>query len=253
MRITFLGTGTSGGIPIIGCPCEVCHSSDARNNRLRSSILLQHNNKNIVVDAGPDFRYQMLRAQVPTLDALLITHGHRDHIGGLDDIRPFNFLQKKIIDLYCDSAAEAMIREQYSYAFNNKEYEFAPKINFHRIASKAFVVHGLEVLPIEVLHYKLPVKGFRMGDFTYITDAKTISETEKEKVRGTKILVVNALRHTEHNAHFTLDEALAFVAEIKPDIAYLTHISHQLGLHEAVEKTLPANVRLGYDGLVVEV
>ena len=253
MKVTFLGTGTSGGVPIIGCSCEVCTSTDPRDKRLRTSAMIEIDGKVLVIDAGPDFRYQMLRAQVTKLDALLITHGHRDHIAGLDDIRPFNYLQGQIVDLYCDRYAEAMIREQFSYAFNDRDYAFSPRVHFHRIHHEPFVAAGINITPIEVMHYKLPVTAFRIGDFTYITDAKTISDTEKEKLKGTKTLVVNALHAPEHIAHYTVQEALALVEEIKPDMAYFTHMSHLFGKHADMEKKLPANVRIAYDGLVIEV
>ena len=249
MKITFLGTGTSGGVPVIGCQCEVCTSTDLRDTRLRSSALVEVNGKYIVIDAGPDFRAQMLRHQVPTIDALLVTHGHRDHIGGLDDIRPYNFLQNKVIDLYCDSYAEAMIREQYSYAFGNTAYEFAPQVTFHRITQASFFAAHVQVIPIEVMHYQLLVQAFRIGDFTYITDAKTIAHNEVEKIKGTKILVVNALRARDHNAHFTLAEALQLIDKVQPEKAYLIHMSHQFGLHAAIEPTLPPHVFIAYDGL----
>ena len=253
MKVTFLGTGTSGGVPIIGCGCEVCRSTDRRDKRLRTSAMVEIDGKTLVIDAGPDFRYQMLREEVKNIDALLITHGHRDHIGGLDDIRPFNFLLGKVIDLYCDRYAEEMIREQYSYAFKSSDYDFAPKVNFHLVGKERFTAACIEITPIEVMHHKLAVRGFRMGDFTYITDAKTISAGEIDKIRGSKIMVVNALREREHNAHFTTAEALALIAEIKPEMAYLTHLSHQFGRHAEMEPTLPANVRIAYDGLVLDI
>jgi phosphoribosyl 1,2-cyclic phosphate phosphodiesterase len=252
MKVTFLGTGTSGGVPVIGCSCEVCTSTDPRDKRLRTSAMIDIDGQVIVIDAGPDFRQQMLRANVTTLDALLVTHGHRDHIGGLDDIRPFNYLQGKVVDLYCDEYGEAMIREQYAYAFNNEEYAFAPKVAFHRVTHESFGAAGIHITPIEVMHYKLPVKGYRIGDFTYITDAKTITDIEKKKIRGTKTLVVNALHHRDHIAHYTLAEALELIKQIQPDMAYLIHMSHQFGRHADMESKLPANVRIAYDGLVIE-
>ena len=253
MRVTILGTGTSGGVPLIGCSCHICTSTDPRDKRLRTAAMVEVDGRVLVIDAGPDFRYQMLHHHVMTMDALLITHGHRDHVGGLDDIRPFNYLQGKVIDIYCDEWAESMIRGQYPYAFNNDNYDFALKVKFHRINLDPFLAAGIPVTPIEVMHYKLPVRAFRIKDFTYITDAKTISDTEKEKIKGSKVLVVNALRANDHIAHYTIAEALQLVEEVKPEMTYLTHLSHQFGRHADMEGTLPANVRIAYDGLVLDI
>lgn len=253
MEVTFLGTGTSGGVPLVGCQCTVCKSTDSRDKRLRSSILIQQEKLNIVIDCGPDFRQQMLREDVRRIDGLLMTHPHKDHTGGLDDIRSFNYMMEGPIDIYCNQLTEEGIREQYIYAFKDTDYPYLPKMNFVRIESKAFDIKGLSVLPVEVMHGTMPVKGFRLGDFTYITDAKTINKQERDKVRGTKILVVNALRQQDHYSHFTIEEALEFVADIRPQQAYFTHMSHQFGLHAEMEKVLPAHVKPAYDGLKIVV
>jgi phosphoribosyl 1,2-cyclic phosphate phosphodiesterase len=253
LQVTFLGTGTSGGVPMVACGCEVCNSPDSKDKRLRTSLLIKSENTTVCIDAGPDFRKQMLDNNVQSLDALLITHGHRDHVGGLDDIRPFNFLQGKVMDVFCDKYAEEMIKEQYSYAFKSNGYEYAPKMQFSIIGDDNFKINELSITPLEVLHHHLPVRAFRIGDFTYITDAKTIDESQIKKVEGTKILVVNALRKHNHNAHFTIDEALAFVARIKPERAYFIHMSHHFGKHEDMQKTLPDNVFIAYDGLTIDV
>jgi phosphoribosyl 1,2-cyclic phosphate phosphodiesterase len=253
MEVTFLGTGTSGGVPLIGCQCKVCKSTDPRDKRLRTSILIRTGEATLSVDCGPDFRQQMLREDVRNLDAILMTHQHKDHTGGLDDVRAFNFINKKAIDIYCDYPTELGIKEQYSYVFTETDYPYLPKMNFFRIHKDKFEVAGLQVQPIEVMHGPMPVVAYRIADFTYITDAKTISAEERNKIRGTKTLVVNALRYEEHYSHFTIDEALELVADIKPEVAYFTHMSHQFGLHAETELKLPANVKVAYDGLKIEV
>jgi phosphoribosyl 1,2-cyclic phosphate phosphodiesterase len=252
MQVTFLGTGTSGGVPLIGCQCRVCKSTDPRDKRLRTSILLSKNDLTISVDCGPDFRQQMLREDVRHLDGIIMTHAHKDHTGGLDDIRSFNFINRKAVDIYCDYPTELGIKEQYSYAFTDTEYPYLPKMNFIRISDAKFQIADLKVLPINVMHANMPVKGFRFGDFTYITDAKTIAREEREKIRGTKVLVINALRESEHYSHLSISQAMEVVEDIKPEMTYFTHMSHQFGLHAEEEKKLPANVRVAYDGLKVD-
>jgi phosphoribosyl 1,2-cyclic phosphate phosphodiesterase len=251
MEITFLGTGTSGGVPFIGCQCEVCKSTDPRDNRLRCSILIKTNDLTFAVDCGPDFRQQMLREDIRHLDALLMTHSHKDHTGGLDDIRAYNFMNKKAMDIYCDYPTELGLKDQYSYVFTETDYPYLPQINFIRIDDSPFKMGSLDVIPIEVMHGKMPVKAFRFGDFTYITDAKTITEKERQKIRGTKILVVNALRYEDHYSHHTVDEAMELTEDIKPEVTYLIHMSHQFGLHKEQEKKLPPHIRPAYDGLKI--
>lgn len=253
MEITFLGTGTSGGVPLIGCQCEVCKSTDPRDKRLRTSILVKTHNLNIVIDCGPDFRQQMLREDVRHLDALLMTHMHKDHTGGLDDIRSYNFLNKKAVDVYCNEATETGIREQYSYVFKDTDYPYLPRMKFTRIEDRPFKIGDADIIPIEVMHAGMPVKAYRFGHFTYITDAKTIAPEEKAKIKGTRVLVVNALRPEPHYSHFNIEEALQFIDEIKPETAYLIHMSHQFGFHADMEKKLPAGVIPAYDGLKISI
>jgi phosphoribosyl 1,2-cyclic phosphate phosphodiesterase len=253
VRITFLGTGTSQGVPMIACGCAVCISSDSRDKRLRSSILIEENGKNVVIDTGPDFRYQMLRAQVKHLEAVVFTHEHKDHIAGLDDIRAFNYFQNSAVDVYADWRVQAALKREFYYIFSAYQYPGIPQINLNTIYHEPFKAAGIPFIPIEVLHYKLPVLGFRIHDFTYITDAKTISEVETEKIKGSKILVVNALQKEKHLSHFTLKEAIAFAEKIGAEMTYFTHISHRLGKYSDISTELPANIQLAYDGLQLEV
>ncbi len=249
MRITFLGTGTSQGVPVIACPCPICHSKDRRDNRLRSSILIETEEANIVVDTGPDFRYQMLRQNVQKLDAVLFTHGHKDHTAGLDDVRAYNYFQQKDMDVYASDETQDVLKREFQYIFTNADYPGIPQIKMHKIENALFDINGLLILPIRVLHYKLEVFGFRIGDFTYITDANYIASEEMEKAKGSKVLVLNALRHETHMSHFALEEAIAVAKEINAGQTYFTHISHQLGLHHDIENRLPSNMSLAYDGL----
>lgn len=253
MKITFLGTGTSQGVPLIACQCPVCKSTNAKDKRLRSSILIQHNDLNIVIDSGPDFRQQMLREDLRHLDAIIYTHEHKDHTAGLDDIRGFNFAMERPIDLFLSESVERGLRQEFAYVFAEHRYPGIPEVNLNRITNAPFLVSGLQFTPIEIMHLKLPIFGFRIGDFTYITDMKSITAEEKEKVKGSKVLVVNALRREEHVSHITFDQAIAFAEEIKPEKAYFTHISHQLGLHDEVMQELPPYIELAYDGLKIEV
>lgn len=253
MKITFLGTGTSSGVPMIGCRCNVCKSEDTRDKRLRTSVLIETRGKTFVIDTGPDFRQQMLRENVSDLTAVIFTHEHKDHLAGLDDVRAFNFIQGKPMDVYASANVQAAIHREFYYVFSGPRYPGIPKINLHLIDDdKPFCIKGVEFIPIKVFHHKLPVLGFRIGDFAYITDANEIPEQEKEKIRGLKVLVLNALRRHHHVSHFTFEQAIELMNEVKPAKGFLTHISHQLGLHQEVEKELPDFIRLAIDGLKEE-
>lgn len=253
MKVTFLGTGTSQGVPVIACPCNVCSSGDSKDKRLRSSVLVETKNNILVIDAGTDFRQQMLRENVCRIDAVLITHAHKDHIGGLDDIRAFNYFQKGPVNVYARQNVHKVLQSDFFYAFEDEKYPGVPDINLHAIKNRPFKINNDLIIPVEVMHYRLPVLGFRINEFTYITDANFISDDELEKIKGSKIVVLNALRKKQHISHFTLQEAVEVLQRIQPERAYLTHISHQLGLHEEVEKELPEFVKLAYDGLKIEI
>ncbi len=253
IKATVLGSGTSQGVPLIACNCLVCNSNNDKDKRLRSSIKIEVENKTFVIDSGPDFRQQMLRSKTKQLNALIFTHEHKDHIAGMDDIRAFNYVNKSAIDVYATDRVEDALKREYAYIFSDEKYPGIPEINLINIENKPFIVQDIEVIPIQVYHYKLPVLGFRFGDFTYITDANFINDDEKEKIKGSKVLIVNALRREQHISHFTLEEAIALGQELQVPQIYFTHISHQLGLHNEVEKELPPGFHLAYDGLEIVV
>ncbi len=253
MKITILGSGTSQGVPVIACECDVCASTDSLDKRLRASILISDKDQNFVIDTGPDFRQQMLRAHVKSLRAIIYTHEHKDHVAGMDDVRAFNYCERRDMEIFCTERVENALKKEFHYVFSNDNYPGIPTVHLNRIENKSFQLpDGPMITPIEVMHYKMPVFGYRINDFTYITDAKTIAPTEIEKVKGTKILIVNALHRSEHISHFNLEEALAFIAIIQPEKAYLTHISHLFGKHSEIEESLPENVFIAYDGLEIE-
>ncbi len=249
VKITFLGTGTSQGVPIIACECEVCTSTDARDKRLRSSILVETETTRFIIDSGPDFRQQLLREKVKRLDAVVFTHEHKDHIAGLDEVKAFNFINKMIMPVYATKRVQQALHREFAYIFSDEKYPGIPEINVIDFDNEPFYIGDILLQPINVLHYKLPVKGFRINDFAYITDANFISVEEKEKLKNLNVLVLNALRREPHISHFTFEEAIELVKELKPKKAYLTHISHQLGVHSDVSKELPGNIELAVDGL----
>jgi len=252
MKLTFLGTGTSIGVPVVACNCKVCKSSDARDKRFRTSALLTINDRNIVIDCGPDFRIQMLQNNVEDIDAIVFTHGHHDHIAGIDDIRAFNYILNKDINVYGSAEVLEAIRIAFPYIFTETRFFGAPQLVTHCIVNKPFTVNGTTLIPIEVMHNKLSVFGFRVGNFTYVTDASYIPVEEMVKMKGSRTLVLNALRNSRHVSHFSLSEAVEVIEKLKPERAYLTHISHFLGLHEEVESKLPPHIRLAYDNLVID-
>jgi phosphoribosyl 1,2-cyclic phosphate phosphodiesterase len=253
IKITFLGSGTSGGVPMIACPCPVCHSTDKKDKRLRSSILVESASTHIVIDTTPDFRYQMLRANVTKLDAVLFTHPHKDHIAGLDDIRAFNFFTGKPMPVFANEMTQEVIIREFPYAFTDFRYPGVPEIQLHTIALDPFMIGDILVEPVQVWHLKMPVLGFRFGTFTYITDANRIDETEMKKIHGSEIIVLNALRKEKHISHFNLEEAVAMADELGVPTAYFTHMSHQMGKHATVMAELPTGRQLAFDGLSFQV
>lgn len=253
MKVTFLGTGTSQGVPVIGCECCVCRSDDFRDKRLRSSVLINYKKQQFVIDAGPDFRQQMLREKVNHLDFVLLTHAHKDHIAGLDDIRAFNHLQRKPMDVYADKmTCEAVAREFY-YVFNDDKYPGVPQLNMHSVGEKSFEVNEILIEPIHLWHYKLPILGFRIDKLAYITDANFIEDEELEKLKNLDVLIINALRIEKHYSHFNLEESMATAQYLKPKKTYFTHIGHLLGLYKERSLSLPENMHLAHDGLTIEV
>lgn len=252
MKVSFLGTGTSQGVPVIGCDCEVCKSIDYKDKRLRSSIHVETDKYSIVVDIGPDFRQQMLRAKVNWLDAVILTHEHKDHTAGLDDIRSFNFKQQMDMPVYGRQHVLEQVKLEFGYIFNENKYPGVPKVILKEIDEDNFTINNEKIVPIEVMHYKLPVLGFRFGDFAYITDAKTITDDELKKLENLNILVLNALQQKSHISHLTLSEAIELATRIGAKQTYFTHISHNLGLSREVETNLPENISLAYDGLQLE-
>lgn len=252
MNITILGSGTSQGVPVIACNCNVCKSENLKDKRLRSSVLIEVDNQKIVVDTGPDFRQQMLNENVENISAVLLTHEHKDHIAGLDDVRAFNHRWKKDMDIYCSENVEIALKREFHYVFSDFDYPGVPKLKLNLFENKDFYIKKTKITPIQVMHYKLPVFGFRIKDFVYITDVSYISDKEKEKIKGAKVLVIDALRKKEHISHFSLNQALELIDEVKVEKSYLTHISHFMGKHNDLLLELPDNVLPAFDGLKIE-
>jgi phosphoribosyl 1,2-cyclic phosphate phosphodiesterase len=252
VKITFLGTGTSQGVPVIACECQTCISDDSRDKRLRTSLMLQTEHATLVFDAGPDFRQQMLREHVTKLDAIILTHEHKDHIAGMDDVRAFNFKSQDAIDIYAEENVQEAVKREFKYVFENK-YPGIPKMRLNSIPPFGFDLKGLKIIPIRVRHKELDIYGFRIGVFAYITDADYIPEASIEKLIGVKYLVINALRKQKHSSHFSLGEAIDNIRKISPKRSFITHISHQMGRYEEVSQELPPEVMLAYDGLTFNI
>lgn len=249
MKVTVLGTGTSQGVPVVACDCKVCSSKDPKDKRLRTAILVETSVNTIVIDAGPDFRQQMLREKIKKVNAVFITHNHKDHTGGLDDVRAFNWILKQPMEVFARQSVLKSIKKDFDYAFEEEKYPGVPQINLNTIENKPFSVNGEEILPIDALHAQLPVFGFRMGDFSYLTDANFLTDEELDKMKGSKYIIINALRKEKHYSHFNVEEAVDLLQYLKPEKGFLTHISHQMGLHEEINKELPPGIELAYDGL----
>ena len=237
---------------MIGCGCEVCKSTDPRDKRLRASVLVEHEGQKILVDAGPDFRYQMLRAGICSLDAILLTHNHKDHTGGLDDIRAFNYHEKKATQIYCEKYVEDSLRQEYSYAFAEVKYPGAPEWNVHIIDEKPFSINGVEIIPIRGKHFKLPVLGYRFGNIAYCTDMNHISEEEYSKLQGLDHFIINCVRRGRHISHYSLEQAIEVAGKVGAEHSWLTHLSHQLPCYEELIKELPEGILPAFDGLAIE-
>lgn len=253
MKITFLGTGTSQGVPVIACNCNVCCSDNPKDKRLRSSVMVHVDDLSIIIDCGPDFRQQMLRENVTDLDAILFTHAHKDHTGGLDDIRAFNYLNKRPMDIYAEDIVYQSLQQEYAYVFAKERYPGVPEVTYHNITKDEFEIKGVKITPIRAFHHLLPVLGFRIGNFVYLIDVNAIPEEEKEKLKNADCIVISGLRKTKHISHFSLPEAVSLLKEMKPVKGYITHISHQMGLHESVNNELPESIELSYDGLILNI
>ena len=248
-KLTFLGTGTSQGVPMIGCGCEVCRSTDPKDKRLRASVFVEHQGLRILVDAGPDFRQQMLREGISSVDAILLTHNHKDHVGGLDDIRAFNYHEKKATQIYCEKYVEDSLRMEYSYAFAEKKYPGAPEWNVNIIDENPFCINGVEFIPIRGMHYRLPVLGYRFGDIAYCTDMNLIEEKEFSKLQGLEHFIINCVKRGKHISHYSLEEAIEVAEKVGARHTWITHLSHQLPRHQALTEELPENIAPAYDGL----
>ena len=251
MKITVLGSGTSQGVPVIACDCEVCISENPKDARLRSSVMIEEDGQTFVIDTGPDFRQQMLREKVEKVDAIIYTHEHKDHVAGMDDVRAYNYKWKKDVEIYCTQRVNEALHREFPYVFSDYRYPGVPSVNINIIENKEFEINGVKILPIEAMHYKLPIFGFRIKNFVYLTDVSSISEKEKEKMKNTDLLILDALRRKPHISHLTLEQALELINELKPKRALLTHISHYMGKHDDLLKELPSNIDLSYDGQTI--